>query len=64
MQRNFNVVIERDSEGWLVASAPSRQGYHTQTKSFDDLDSRIREATALSLKDTEFVGVQRVAVEI
>lgn len=70
MKRNFNVVIERDSEGWLVASVPSLQGCHTQAKSFDELDSRIREAIALSLEDeeesidTEFVGVQRVAVEV
>ena len=70
MQRNFNVVIERDSDGWLVASVPSLQGCHTQAKSFDELDTRIREAIALSLEnddesnDTEFVGVQRVAVEV
>jgi len=70
MQRNFNVVIERDSEGWLVASVPSLQGCHTQAKSFDELDLRIREAIALSLEDedespeSEFVGVQRVAVEV
>jgi predicted RNase H-like HicB family nuclease len=70
MQRNFNVVIERDSEGWLVASVPSLQGCHTQAKSFDELDVRIREAIVLSLEDTEespdseFVGVQRVAVEV
>jgi len=52
MQRSFNVVIERDSEGWLVASVPSLQGCHTQAKSFDELDVRIREAIALSLDDT------------
>jgi len=70
MKRNFNVVIERDSEGWLVASVPSLQGCHTQAKSFDELDVRIREAIALCLEDkedtsdSEFVGVQRVAVEL
>jgi len=53
MQRSFNVVIERDSDGWLVASVPSLQGCHTQAKSFDELDVRIREAIALSLDDTD-----------
>ena len=70
MQQKFNVVIERDSEGWLVASVPSLQGCHTQARSFDELDSRIREAIALCLEDdpdfvpSEFVGVQQVAVEV
>ena len=44
MKRQFNVVIERDSEGWLLASVPSLKGCHTQAKSFDELENRIREA--------------------
>lgn len=70
MQQKFNVVIERDSEGWLIASVPSLRGCHTQARSFDELDTRIREAIALSLEDSgdftmpEFVGVQQVAVEV
>jgi predicted RNase H-like HicB family nuclease len=70
MQKKFNVVIERDSEGWLVASVPSLPGCHTQARSFDELDLRIKEAIALCLEDSdesmisEFVGVQQVAVEI
>ncbi len=70
MQQKFNVVIERDSDGWLVASVPSLQGCHTQARSFDELDVRIREAISLCLEDhdntpyPEFVGVQQVAVEV
>ena len=70
MQQKFNVVIERDSEGWLVASVPSLHGCHTQARSFDELDSRIKEAISLCLEDgndfspSEFVGVQQVAVEV
>lgn len=70
MLKKFNVVIERDSEGWLVASVPSLQGCHTQARSFDELDIRIREAISLCLEDEsnspcpEFVGVQQVAVEV
>ncbi len=70
MKRKFNVVIERDAEGWLVASVPSLHGCHTQARSFDELDVRIREAIALCIEDEadfatpEFVGVQQVAVEV
>jgi predicted RNase H-like HicB family nuclease len=70
MTRKFNVVIERDAEGWLVASVPSLHGCHTQARSFDELDARIREAIELCLEDgevgesSEFVGIQQVAVEV
>jgi predicted RNase H-like HicB family nuclease len=70
MKRKFNVVIERDAEGWLVASVPSLHGCHTQARSFDELDVRIREAIALCIEDErdlvtpEFVGIQQVAVEV
>ncbi len=70
MERKFNVIIERDSEGWLVASVPSLVGCHTQAKTFDELDVRIREAISLCAEESdglpvpEFVGVQQVAVEV
>ncbi|MCL1464732.1 type II toxin-antitoxin system HicB family antitoxin [Argonema galeatum] len=71
MNREFNVIIERDSEGYFVASAPSLPGCHTQAKSLDELIERIQEAIELCLEveqDTgeslEFVGVQRVAVKV
>ncbi len=70
MQQKFNVVIERDSEGWLVASVPSLHGCHTQARTFGELDLRIKEAISLCLEDAgeftppEFVGVQQVAVEV
>lgn len=70
MQQKFNVVIERDSEGWLVASVPSLHGCHTQARSFDELDVRIREAIALCVEldpstiHPEFVGIQQVEVDI
>lgn len=44
MQRQFDVVIERDSEGYYVASVPQLAGCHTQARSLDELMSRIREA--------------------
>lgn len=69
MHREFNVVIERDSEGYYVASVPALRGCHTQARSLDELMERIREAIELCLEvegqDAEpldFVGVQRITV--
>jgi predicted RNase H-like HicB family nuclease len=67
MSQDFNVVIERDSEGYYVASVPSLPGCHTQAKSLDALMDRIREAIELCLEveaaeSLDFVGVQKVTV--
>ena len=70
MELAFNVVIERDEEGFYIASVPQLRGCHTQARSLDALMDRIREAIDLCLEEqgppissTEFVGVQRVTVE-
>ncbi len=47
MKREFNVVIERDSDGVLIASVPGLRGCHTQASSQDELLARIREAIEL-----------------
>ena len=67
MVREFNVVIERDADGYFVASVPALRGCHTQAKSLDVLMKRVREAIELCLEVedpvlNEFVGVQRVAI--
>ncbi len=71
MKREFSVIIERDADGYLVASVPNLPGCHTQAKSLDELITRIREAIELCLEFEEkqqdlldFVGVQRVSVEV
>lgn len=69
MKREFDVLIEKDAEGYYVATVPALRGCHTQAQSLDQLMDRIREAIQLCLEveggDTQqldFVGVQRVAV--
>jgi len=69
MARAFNVIVERDSEGYYVASVPELRGCHTQARSLDALMERIQEAIELCLEveeeeytPSEFVGVQRVWV--
>lgn len=71
MKREFSVIIERDAEGYYVALVPELRGCHTQARSLDKLQSRIREAIELCLdvdevdhKASEFVGLQRVTVDV
>ena len=69
MIREFNVVIEKDEDGYFVASVPSLRGCHTQARSLDVLMKRVREAIELCLEvqkpvSNEFVGVQRVTVNV
>lgn len=69
MAKQFDVVVERDSEGFYIASVPALAGCHTQARSLDELMSRIKEAIELCLEvqddqtdQLDFVGVQRVTV--
>lgn len=70
MSKEFNVVIERDSEGYFVASVPSLPGCHTQARSLDELMKRITEAIELcvevqgTVEAMDFVGIQKVSVEV
>jgi hypothetical protein len=69
MAKQFDVVVERDSEGFYIASVPALAGCHTQARSLDELMGRIREAIELCLEvedgmaeELDFVGVQRITV--
>ena len=69
MTTDFDVVVERDAEGYYVASVPSLHGCHTQARSLDELMERVREVIALCLEEQgspaeplEFIGVQRVRI--
>jgi predicted RNase H-like HicB family nuclease len=68
-KRDFNVIVERDEDGFYIASVPDLLGCHTQAKSLDKLMERVREAIELCLEingalpsEAEFIGVQRVTV--
>jgi predicted RNase H-like HicB family nuclease len=70
LQKEFHVIIERDSEGYFIASVPALRGCHTQATSLDTLMERIHEAILLCLEvasdaiePSEFIGVQRIVVE-
>jgi predicted RNase H-like HicB family nuclease len=50
LQQQFDVVIERDEDGYYVASVPQLPGCHTQARSLDEVTVRIREAIELCLE--------------
>jgi predicted RNase H-like HicB family nuclease len=66
----FAVVVEKDEEGYYVASVPELPGCHTQAKTLDKLMVRVKEAIAAYLEaggyepkeNVELVGFQIVEV--
>lgn len=71
MKREFDILIEEDEDGILVASVPELHGCHTQASSLDELMVRIREAIELCLEVEQsqvpvprFVGIQRISVDV
>ena len=71
MNKVFDVVIEKDVDGFYVANVPEIPGCHTQAKSLDELMKRTKEVIELCLeveKDesptNQFVGIQRIAVMV
>jgi predicted RNase H-like HicB family nuclease len=69
LPRQFDVVIERDKEGYYGASVPQIPGCHTQARSLDEVTQRIREAIELCLEaegapdqSLEFIGIQRITI--
>lgn len=49
----YAVVMEKDEDGWWIASIPAVAGVHTQGSTPDEAMTRIREALALAIGDDE-----------
>ena len=66
--RKFTVLIEKDEEGYYVATVPALKGCHTQAKNLDTLMKRVRQVVELCLEDNsaapqlELVGIQQISV--
>ena len=67
-RKKFTVVIERDEDGYYVATVPVLRGCHTQAKNLDTLMKRVREVVELCLEDDEaspsleLVGIQQISI--
>ena len=68
----FSVLVERDEDGYYIASVSELPGCHTQARTLDELSSRVREAIELYLESEgakteskiELVGIQFVEVPV
>ena len=71
MDQTFNVIIEKDTDGFYVSTVPALKGCHTQAKSLDELMERTKEVIELCLETetslfepSEFIGVQRLVLSV
>jgi predicted RNase H-like HicB family nuclease len=66
-KHRFTVLIERDEDGYLVATVPALKSCYTQAKTMEELMPRIKEVIVLCLQGEEpvpmrFEGVQQVEI--
>jgi predicted RNase H-like HicB family nuclease len=71
VRTKFNVVIERDKDGVYYGVVPELPGCHTQARSLDELQKRLKEAILLYLEvvkdipeDHHFIGIQQIEVTL
>jgi predicted RNase H-like HicB family nuclease len=70
VQLKFAVLVEKDEDGYYLASVPELPGCHTQAKTLDELARRIKEAIeayleaegSKSKEGIELVGFQFVEI--
>jgi len=66
----FSVVIEKDDDGYYIASVLELPGCHTQARTLDELIERVREAIELYIEvesptievKRELLGIQFIEV--
>ena len=65
---DFSVLIEKDEDGYYVATVPALKSCYTQAKTLEELYPRIKEVVDLCLEEEpeppvmEFVALQRIEV--
>ena len=68
MQKQYHVIIEQGSDGYLISTVVELPGCHTQAKSHDVLMKRTKEAIELYLDVkkrpviNKFLGLQQLEV--
>ncbi len=65
----FNIIIEKGEDGYLISEVVELPGCHTQGKTMDELILNTKEAISLYLKATgnnrvegKFIGVKKIEV--
>lgn len=51
MKSDFNVIVQKDEDGFYIAAVPVMKGCHTQAKSLAVLMDRIEEVIELCLEE-------------
>ncbi len=64
---NLSVLIEKDEDGYFVATVPALKSCYTQAKTLEELYPRIQEVVALCLEEQkpasmQFVGLHQIQV--
>ena len=69
LSRKFSVIIEKDQGGYFIGLVPELPGCHTQAKSLNALQKRLKEAIHLYLEaetgiseKLQFIGIQQIEV--
>jgi predicted RNase H-like HicB family nuclease len=69
MKREYNIIIEKDTEGYYIGHVPELKGCHTQAKTIDELMNRMQEVIELceevqgkSQRHSRFVGIQKMVI--
>jgi predicted RNase H-like HicB family nuclease len=69
MAKEFNVIIEKGEDGYLISEVVELPGCHTQAKNLNELIRRTKEAILLYLEcekgivKSTFVGMQKIVVD-
>jgi predicted RNase H-like HicB family nuclease len=66
-KHRFTVLIERDEDGYLVATVPSLKSCYTQARTMEELLPRVKEIIELCLQEEEpvpmsFEGIQHIEI--
>ena len=65
---NFNIIIEKGEDGYLISEVIELPGCHTQAKNMNELIKRTKEAISLYLEvegrkiNVNFLGIQKIEV--
>ena len=69
MLKTYNVLIEKDEDGWYVSEVLGLPGCHTQAKTIDELVKRTKEAIKaytidekIKIPVSSFVALQQLRV--